>query len=200
MAFTATTIKVKLTFTEGVLGTLSADEKVYENFILSKAPETVNTDEEKAALPERVDTTPTTVFPRTADGNPMLWDYQIKGFFKDACGSLARAKGTESSKVKAYKKIIDGTVFITPRQIPLAYNGQVTTCQRPLRAQTAQGERVALASSEEIGAGASVNFEVNLLNPEHESLVREWLDYGQLRGLGQWRNSGKGRFTVEYLD
>ena len=27
-----------------------------------------------------------------------------------------------------------------------------------------------------------------------EKLVREWLDYGKLRGLGQWRNSGKGRF------
>lgn len=22
----------------------------------------------------------------------------------------------------------------------------------------------------------------------------EWLDYGELRGIGQWRNSGKGRF------
>lgn len=27
----------------------------------------------------------------------------------------------------------------------------------------------------------------------------EWLDYGKLRGLGQWRNSGKGRFTYEIL-
>jgi hypothetical protein len=28
-------------------------------------------------------------------------------------------------------------------------------------------------------------------------LVEEWLEYGELRGLGQWRNSGKGRFTAE---
>ena len=27
----------------------------------------------------------------------------------------------------------------------------------------------------------------------------EWLDYGQLRGLGQWRNSGKGRFRYTLL-
>ncbi len=27
--------------------------------------------------------------------------------------------------------------------------------------------------------------------------VREWLDYGRLRGLFQWRNSGKGRFEWE---
>jgi hypothetical protein len=24
--------------------------------------------------------------------------------------------------------------------------------------------------------------------------------YGQLKGLGQWRNSGKGRFTFEVID
>ena len=29
----------------------------------------------------------------------------------------------------------------------------------------------------------------------YKKVVREWLDYGQLRGIGQWRNSGKGRFT-----
>lgn len=28
-------------------------------------------------------------------------------------------------------------------------------------------------------------------------MVRECLDYGVLRGLGQWRNSGKGRFEWE---
>ena len=32
-----------------------------------------------------------------------------------------------------------------------------------------------------------------------QKLVLEWLDYGKLRGLGQWRNSGKGRFTYELL-
>ena len=29
---------------------------------------------------------------------------------------------------------------------------------------------------------------------------REWLDYGALRGIGQWRNSGKGRYTYEILN
>ena len=28
----------------------------------------------------------------------------------------------------------------------------------------------------------------------------ECLDYGKLRGLSQWRNSGKGRFTYEVLE
>ena len=30
--------------------------------------------------------------------------------------------------------------------------------------------------------------------------VREWLDYGALRGLFQWRNSGKGRFEWEEVE
>jgi hypothetical protein len=29
--------------------------------------------------------------------------------------------------------------------------------------------------------------------------VKEWLDYGELRGLGQWRNSGKGKFKWEEI-
>jgi hypothetical protein len=29
--------------------------------------------------------------------------------------------------------------------------------------------------------------------------VIDWLEYGEFRGLGQWRNSGMGRFTYELL-
>lgn len=43
-------------------------------------------------------------------------------------------------------------------------------------------------------------FDVVCLDAAHEAVVREWLDYGQLRGIGQWRNSGKGRFTYEITD
>lgn len=88
-----------------------------------------------------------------------------------------------------------GLIFVQPRMIPIHVNGEITDCQRPLRAQTAQGERVSLANSEEIPAGSSCEFDVTLLDDSHEKVVREWLDYGILRGIGQWRNSGKGRFT-----
>ena len=67
--------------------------------------------------------------------------------------------------------------------------------------QTAQGERVALASSESIPAGATMTFDINMMVPKlHEKAIREMLDYGRLRGFGQWRNSGKGRFTYEILE
>jgi hypothetical protein len=75
----------------------------------------------------------------------------------------------------------------------------VGRCERPLRAQTAQGERVALASSETVPAGCTLEFTVIALREDLLDYVEEWLDYGGLRGFGQWRNSGKGCFTWELV-
>ena len=141
-----------------------------------------------------------TVFPRLDDGTPFLYDYQIKGFFKDTCGGLRKVKGTASEKIKAYKKEIDKLIFPEPRTIPLMFTGYVGECKRPLRAQNAQGERVSLAMSEEIPAGATCEFTVVCLLDDHEKAVREWLDYGRFSGIGQWRNSGKGRFRWEEIE
>ena len=115
---------------------------------------------------------------------------------------LARVggKGNASNKsggLRAYKKIIDGMIFVSPRKIPIELNGMIGNCQRPLRGQTAQGERIALANSETIPAGSSIIITVTCLDPVHEAAVTEWLNYGEFRGIGQWRNSGKGRFTWE---
>lgn len=138
------------------------------------------------------------------DGNsvPFVYDYQIKGFFKDSCKSLRGVKETLSSKLTAYQKEIDGKVFIKERKIPFQNFGRVGECQRPLRGQTAQGERIALAHSETVQEGSFIEFTVMVLEAKKCDLleiVKEWLDYGQLRGLGQWRNSGKGRFTWEEI-
>ena len=90
-------------------------------------------------------------------------------------------------------------IFPCPREIPFEFEGEIGYCQRPLRAQTPQGEFVALAMSEEIPAGAKIHFEVNCLDEAHLAAVREWLDYGAWRGIGQWRNSGHGRFEWKEL-
>ena len=194
-------LKVRITFIEEVLGTASNDPSIHEEFIASKAPDVPSMEEEVAAfgVGEVVEKS-MTVFPRNGDGKPILYDYQLKGWFKDACSMLARLKGgTESSKLKAYKKIIDGLIFVEPRMVPLVFDGEVGTCQRPLRAQTAQGERVALANSETAPAGTTAEFTVLMLDPAHEPAVKEWLDYGRLRGIGCWRNSGKGKCTWEEI-
>lgn len=204
------TLKVRVTFTEPLLGTWPANPNVAREFIASKSPDAATIEDEVAALgADAAADKAMTIFPRDDNGKPILYDYQVKGFFKDSCGMLARIGGkdekskkravNESGKLTAYKKIIDGLIFVSPRQIPLMVNGQMDECQRPLRAQTAQGERVSLANSEQIPAGSTCEFEVLCMDDAHEKAVLEWLEYGKLRGLGQWRNSGKGRFIYELL-
>lgn len=193
-------LKVRVTMFEEILGTASANPEIHEEFIASKAPDAPSLEEEVAAVgADEVFEKGMTVFPRV-DGKPIAWDYQWKGFFKDACGCLRKIPGSACEKIKAYKKEIDGLIFVEPRAIPIRFDGEMGICQRPLRGQTAQGERIALASSESIPAGAVMEFEIRMLLPAHEKAVLEMLNYGQLRGFGQWRNSGKGRFRYEILE
>ncbi len=191
-------MKVKITFTEPLLGTLSGNKDIAEEFIVGKHPDGPQDDELHAERPEGDVEKASTIFPRE-DGKPFLWDYQIKGFFKDACSMLRRVAGTKSSKLTAHRKVIDGVIFPGPRKIFIDIVGEIEWCERPLRGQTAQGERIALARSESIQEGSSITFHISCLDKKYEKYVKEWLDYGALRGLGQWRNSGKGRFTWEMI-
>lgn len=191
------TIKVRLQFNEELLGTASANPEIHSDYIASLAPDAESRAEEVASVgAAEVAEKAMTIFPRNENGQPILFDYQIKGFFKDSCGVLRKVKGTKSEKIKAYKKEIDGLVFVSPRMIVLNMPGEMGNCQRPLRASTAQGERIALANSEAAPAGTWIEFDVKCYTDTMHDAVYEWLDYGEDRGIGQWRNSGKGRFTA----
>lgn len=197
-------MKVRITFTEPVLGTQPSDPELHKHFVASKAPDHKTMAEEVAAMgAEEVEERGMTVFPKMEDGTPFIWDYQLKGFFKDACGMLRRVPDTKSAKLRAYKKEIDGLIFVEPRRIPLwmpvDLDLTATDCQRPLRASTPQGDRVALAHSEEAPAGTYIEATITCLLDSDMKLVREWLDYGRLRGIGQWRNSGRGRLVWEEI-
>lgn len=213
-------IKVEIELMEEMLG-MSASPDIHEKYIASRAPDAAKTAEEVEALGvETVLENKRTIFPKE-NGIPFLWDYQIKGMFKDSCGMLRRVSGSLSSQMPSYKKIIDGQIFVSPRKIFLQLpTGQKTgtpellgNCQRPLRAETPQGPRIALADSETVPAGTTFRFEITLLQLlkkesktkkssaaiELSDYVMEWLDYGMLRGMGQWRNSGKGRFKYMFV-
>lgn len=193
-------MKVRLTLLEEILGTASNNPEIHSEFIASKAPDAKSREEEIEAIGVDAEIEKgMTVFPRNAEGQPIMWDYQVKGFFKDACGMLRKVTDSKSSKIKAYKKEIDGLIFVQEREIPFQFDGKIGNCQRPLRAQTAQGERVSLANSETIPAGTTLEFTIECLVDSDMAAVREWLDYGRLRGLGQWRNSGKGKFQWEEI-
>ncbi len=76
-------IAVRLTLLEEALGMTPGDPEIYGNWIASKAPEPENGAEEVGVI-EGMDAVEdaTTCFPRTEDGVPFCWDYQLKGFFK----------------------------------------------------------------------------------------------------------------------
>ena len=122
------------------------------------------------------------------------------GFIKEAVGILIELSDKEIQVGKTklskftHKRIVDNFIFVSPRKIAIA--GEVGEhCARPLRADTMKGERVSLATSETIKAGAVIEAEIKTLSPSLDELVRSCLDYGANKGLGQWRNSGKGRFS-----
>jgi len=148
---------------------------------------------------------------------PFLYDYQMRGLFKDACGLLSRSKNNESANLKAYKKVIDGGIFVFPRHIafelPESYRnefgvtiqtydkfGRLNRLQRTMRVQTPQGERNCLSSSEVLPAGSRMKFKIGMTSPSYRKVISEWLDYGLIRGIGQWRNSGIGIFRWRELD
>lgn len=195
------TLKVRITFQEEVLGTASNNPNIHSEFIASKAPDAMTAEEEVAAIgAEGVVEKSMTVFPRNNDNRPILWDYQIRGFFKDSTAALKKIPGTKASKVKAFKKEIDGLLFVSPRMIPLNMPTDMGHCERPLRASTPMGERVALANSETAPAGTTIEIEIQAMTKDMLELARECLDYGIFRGIGQWRNSGKGRFKWEEIE
>lgn len=206
---------IMLTFTEPILGTGNSNQEIHSEFIASKAPDAKSREEEIAAIgKEAVEEKTTTIFSCDEDGTPILWNYQVKGHFKESCRMLKRMTGEkcaeESLKLKNYNKVIDGTIepkgdansysrkirLIVPEGVDIS---KIKTLQRPLRGKTAQGERIALASSEMLPAGTKAEFWVE--TPKiYEKAIYEWLRYGEKHGLGQWRSAGHGRFTFEVLD
>ena len=195
-------MKVRIKLMEEMLGTASQNKEVHEEFIASKSADAAKIKEELGALPsDDLMEKAVTVFHRDADGMPIIFDYQVKGFIKEAVGVMIEIADKEIRVGKTklskwtFKRIVDNFVFVSPRIIRLGAVGAI--CTRPLRADTMKGERVSLASSETMPAGTAFEVEIKTLTPALDDLMVKCLDYGALKGLGQWRNSGKGRFTWE---
>ena len=205
-------IKVKATFIDEILGSCPCTKEVYLEYIKDKwekkkdeyyknHPEEISQQikEEADKLPsleEDLEERKITVFLRNDNKEPVFSQHVIKGFFKNA----AKAFYAVNKPLSAYKTKIDNLIFVGPDYIPIKFQGEIDINERPLRAETAQGPRVALAASESIPAGAEIEFEVMMMDPSLEPHIIDWLHYGQLNGLGQWHNGGKGRFTFELIE
>ncbi|HGU6173194.1 TPA: hypothetical protein ACNABL_004767 [Escherichia coli] len=193
-------MRVRIKFTQPILGSMPADEELYTKFIASKAPADWLVDEEVENIPQVDYDKGVTVFPQDEKGI-FLYNYHIKGFLKNA-GNVLK----EQLKIKNLRNKLDDYLFIKERKIYLIRNGKIIkeedgVLERPLRAMTMQGERVALASSEVINPPAEAEFTIQLLEHKEITLdtIRELLDYGKFQGIGQWRNAGFGQFIYEEL-
>lgn len=185
--------ELRVTFTEPVLGT-QPQKDVATEYTQSKARERgLPVEDESETLPEMLDKG-TTAFHKL-NGQPIYYDYHLKGFLKEAGSVLNGTHG-----IKALRSKVDNTVFVQPRRIPLHLpdGGEIGFLERPLRAQTMQGPRVSVARSEVLPAATWFEATIQVIaGPITESVLRELLDYGQFKGFGQWRNGGYGRFTYE---
>lgn len=201
-------IRVKLTLDEEMLGSLPSNEDLYSDYVATKNPTADGVEEELDMFTEGEKGI--TIFPRLEDGNPFIYDYQIRGWLKAAFSALSKvgkdgySGGTACKELKAFKKIVDTQIFVKPRMIPLKNIGEnwqnnIHYCERPLRASTPMGERIALAKSETVPAGTELEFTFVSLSGKMKDAIIEALEYGQYHGLGQWRNAGKGAFSYEIL-
>jgi hypothetical protein len=212
-------INAIITFTEPTLASTPGNRDLLDEFIAKKAPGSEQAEEELAALPADEQTAKaSTVFPRDDQGL-FCWDYQWRGFFKEAIFAQIELGELRNLSKWTYKRAVDSFLFVNPRRIRYLddlgqyYKEPTDTLQRPLRAETMQGDRVALARSELLPPGTQLNLEVTLLIGEGSkkkdgttratgaSITREiviaCLDYGQFKGFSQWRGGGYGRFTYE---
>ena len=191
--------RVKITLLTPMLGTVPKDEKTYSAYIelkkqkalkelgveIDPSDETILFDEEKRL----------TGFHSDENGLYLL-DYQVKGMFKEYGNVLKDVLG-----VAALKSKIENFLFVEPRKIYLGKKEPDGIIERPLRAQTAQGQRVTIARSEYVDAGTTFYFDILLIpGPVTINVARAILDYGKLKGFGQWRNGGYGRFDYKITD
>ncbi len=201
--------KFRLYGLQPLLGGVSLDKEIFTKFVATKAR-----DFEKDAANKDVENVidaedKVTGFYRDAvNGNIILKGYQIKGFLKEAAKALKDQLGLASCVSK-----IDNFVFIAEDCIPIMRDGEIVQnpdgyLERPLRGDTPQGPRVSLAKSEQVTGDWYVDITVKVIENKKTAksismsmdVVEELLEYGQFKGLLQWRNAGYGSFRVEVLD
>lgn len=206
-------IRARLRFIEEVLGTCSANKELHSEYIASKAPDAAKREQEIAAIGVEAATEKAmTVFPRNQRGEKIFWGYQIKGFLKASQKTINMLTGKgEKLYLPNYKSKLDNLVFVKATEdrwrdkesgivIHEPEGVEALDCERPLRAETAQGPRVTLAHSETCPADSYIEVDIKSLDPKLEPNIVEWLNMGIHYGIGQWRNSGKGRFLWEEID
>lgn len=157
------------------------------------------------------------VFLKCKEGYPYLGTQVVKGFLKSSSEAISRTRtgknGTFNRSAAASSKYINQYLIASPiyffdakndkkrKDIKRDDDGNAVYLERPLRAETAKGSRIALASSEIIESPCVAKFTISIfgdeLNPLTINDLKDNFAYGVMVGFSAWRGSGQyGRFEV----
>jgi len=194
-----------------LLASAPADAEVYAQFIASRKQDELSADEIETLPAAEKEKIGWSVFHRDEQGIFLL-EYHILGFLKEAATAveprakkISEGKPTEE-KITAVKSKIDRFVFVSPRRLYLLRDGKILTNEddvheRPIRAMTAKGPRTSVKRSDCVNPGTGLSFRIAVLDPFErsfsEEVFRDLFSYGALKGLGERRNDGFGRFSFE---
>ena len=192
--------KVTIELDEDFLGTVPKDKQIWgptlhkdknvAEELLTGEISTIPEDEEEKSSGY-------TTFMRDEDGI-FIYNYMIQGFLRENGNTLKDDLGVKNLKSK-----LENNLFIRPRRIRFYQEEDVVrdydaTLPRSLRTIGKQGPRTMIQKSDLVSAGSRLTFTLTL--HDHKELTSDVLqailEYGQYRGLGQWRNGGYGTFHV----
>lgn len=186
----------RICFLTKMLGTVPKNKEVYASFIATKCPENESRDDEVETVKE-VEEKGWTGFHQD-DAGLFIYSYMVLGFLKNSLQVLM--ENGVVKKIPAYKKWIDGLVFIYPRKLYFGIKEPDGTLERPLRAMTAKGPRVSVTRSDYLNEDRVIGFEIEVFKNSKGidfDVIDKLLEYGRYQGLGQWRGSGRyGQFEV----
>src|SRR6266404_3472141 len=211
-----TSQKYRITLIEDMLGTIVKDKDVFKEYLAAAALEAgtaqEQVDESVEAVPPPPDRKGSETGFYTDDEGIFLFDYQFRGFLREAANTLA---GPDQLNIKNLRSKFTNFVFVTPRKIRIfgtgveqAWNHSIQITKpddqftRPVRAMTMQGPRVSLVRSDIVKAGRWFDLDISLLKNKEKidfDVIETVMEYGKLQGLLQFRTGGWGRFSFEKI-
>jgi hypothetical protein len=199
------TYHLRINFINPILGSQPGSGTPASNYLKDKIKKDnpdAPVEQDQETLPEMMTKGTTCFFRDKTMLHPVLKSYQVKGLLKE-CGEVLNGV----AELKALRSKLDNVLFVSPSDLPIKKESgelfsveELQICERPLRAITMQGPRTSLARSEMVPAETYIECDIKMLSvPRYkikEEVLRILLDYGMLKGFGQWRNSGMyGQFT-----
>ena len=140
-------------------------------------------------------TAPHSYFYKNAGGHPILRDYHVMGFLKEAAQALNDAYGDE------LRSILTRKVFIEPKEILLTLpdGAAISIMKRPPHLIRREGEKVETReeTSEAAPIGTTVSCELLVYPGVEAEVLTALLEYGRMKGMGLGRNQGFGRFEYK---